>query len=93
MAYKFGQPFMAPRNDLDYASNFLYTMFGVPTEDWKVNPVLSRAMDRIFILRADHGQNASASTVRLGGSFGAPIRIAAGFAASERAFLSSKERA
>ena len=84
MAYKYsvGQPFMSPRNDLDYASNFLYMMFGVPTEDWKVNPVLSRAMDRILILHADHGPNASASTVRLAGSSGAnPFAcIAAGIA-------------
>ena len=84
MAYKYstGQPFMAPRNDLDYASNFLYMMFGVPAEAWKVNPVLSRAMDRFFILHADHGPNASASTVRLAGSSGAnPFAcIAAGIA-------------
>src|SRR4249920_156257 len=84
MAYKYsvGQPFMSPRNDLDYASNFLYMMFGVPTEDWKVNPVLSRAMDRILTLHADHGPNASASTVRLAGSSGAnPFAcIAAGIA-------------
>jgi citrate synthase len=84
MAYKYsvGQPFMSPRNDLDYASNFLYMMFGVPAEDWKVNPVLSRAMDRILILHADHGPNASASTVRLAGSSGAnPFAcIAAGLA-------------
>jgi citrate synthase len=84
MAYKYsiGQPFMTPRNDLDYASNFLYMMFGVPTEAWKVNPVLSRAMDRILILHADHGPNASASTVRLAGSSGAnPFAcIAAGIA-------------
>ena len=84
MAYKYsiGQPFMVPRNDFDYASNFLYMMFGVPTETWKVNPVLSRAMDRILILHADHGPNASASTVRLAGSSGAnPFAcIAAGIA-------------
>jgi citrate synthase len=80
--YSIGQPFMAPRNDLDYASNFLYMMFGVPCEDWKVNPALSRAMDRIMILHADHGPNASASTVRLAGSSGAnPFAcIAAGIA-------------
>ena len=73
MAYKYsiGHPFMVPRNDLDYASNFLYMMFGVPAEAWKVNPALSRAMDRILILHADHGPNASASTVRLAGSSGA----------------------
>ncbi len=84
MAYKYsiGQPFMMPRNDFDYASNFLYMMFGVPTETWKVNPVLSRAMDRILIIHADHGPNASASTVRLAGSSGAnPFAcIAAGIA-------------
>lgn len=84
MAYKYsiGQPFMVPRNDLDYASNFLYMMFGVPTETWKVNPALSRAMDRILIIHADHGPNASASTVRLAGSSGAnPFAcIAAGIA-------------
>ena len=73
MAYKYsvGQPFMTPKNDLDYASNFLYMMFGVPAETWKVNPALSRAMDRFLILHADHGPNASASTVRLAGSSGA----------------------
>ena len=84
MAYKYsvGQPFMVPRNDLDYASNFLYMMFGVPAEAWKANPALGRAMDRIFILHADHGPNASASTVRLAGSSGAnPFAcIAAGIA-------------
>ncbi|MFZ1108685.1 MAG: citrate synthase [Rhodomicrobium sp.] len=84
MAYKYsvGQPFIAPRNDLDYASNFLRMMFGVPCETYKVNPVLSRAMDRILILHADHGPNASASTVRLAGSSGAnPFAcIAAGIA-------------
>jgi citrate synthase len=84
MAYKYsiGHPFITPRNDLDYASNFLYMLFGVPTEDWKVNPALSRAMDRILILHADHGPNASASTVRLAGSSGAnPFAcIAAGIA-------------
>ncbi len=81
MAYKYtiGQPFMVPRNDLDYASNFLYMMFGVPAEPWKVNPVLSRAMDRILIIHADHGPNASASTVRLAGSSGAnPFACIAG---------------
>ncbi len=73
MAYKYslGQPFVYPRNDLDYASNFLRMCFAVPTEDYHVNPVLARAMDRIFILHADHEQNASTSTVRLAGSSGA----------------------
>ncbi len=84
MAYKYsvGQPFMVPRNDLDYASNFLRMMFGVPSEPYEVNPALSRAMDRILIIHADHGPNASASTVRLAGSSGAnPFAcIAAGIA-------------
>lgn len=84
MAYKYhvGQPFTYPRNDLDYASNFLHMCFAVPCEDYKPNPVLSRAMDRIFILHADHEQNASTSTVRLAGSSGAnPFAcIAAGIA-------------
>src|SRR3974377_578310 len=73
MAYKYsiGQPFIYPRNELDYASNFLYMTFAVPSEEYKVNPVLSRAMDRIFVLHADHEQNASTSTVRLAGSSGA----------------------
>jgi len=73
MAYKFsiGQPFMYPRNDLTYAENFLYMMFATPCEDYKINPVLSKAMDRILILHADHEQNASTSTVRLAGSSGA----------------------
>src|SRR5712691_5725034 len=73
MAYKYsiGQPFMYPKNDLDYASNFLRMCFAVPCEDYKANPVLARAMDRIFILHADHEQNASTSTVRLAGSSGA----------------------
>ncbi|MBT6094160.1 MAG: citrate (Si)-synthase [Rhodospirillaceae bacterium] len=72
-AYKFsvGQPFMYPRNDLKYADNFLYMMNATPCEDYKVNPVLARAMDRILILHADHEQNASTSTVRLAGSSGA----------------------
>ena len=67
MAYKYskGQPFMYPRNDLDYASNFLYRMFATPCEEYHVNPVIARAMDRILILHADHEQNASTSTVRL----------------------------
>lgn len=84
MAYKYsvGQPFMYPRNDLSYAENFLYMTFGVPCEPYVNNPVLSRAMDRIFILHADHEQNASTSTVRLAGSSGAnPFAcIAAGIA-------------
>lgn len=73
MAYKYsiGQPFIYPKNDLDYASNFLRMCFAVPCEDYKVNQVLARAMDRIFILHADHEQNASTSTVRLAGSSGA----------------------
>jgi citrate synthase len=73
MAYKYsmGQPFVYPRNDLKYAENFLHMMFSVPAEQYKVNPVLARAMDRIFILHADHEQNASTSTVRLAGSTGA----------------------
>jgi citrate synthase len=84
MAYKYhiGQPVMYPRNDLDYAANFLQMCFAVPAEDYKPNPVLSRAMDRIFTLHADHEQNASTSTVRLAGSSGAnPFAcIAAGIA-------------
>jgi len=83
-AYKYtiGQPFMYPRNDLGYAENFLYMVNAVPAEPYKVNPVLARAMDRIFILHADHEQNASTSTVRLAGSTGAnPFAcIAAGIA-------------
>ena len=73
MAYKYsiGQPFMYPRNDLGYAENFLYMMFGVPSEQYQVNKVLPRALDKIFILHADHEQNASTSTVRLAGSSGA----------------------
>ena len=73
MAYKYsiGQPFIYPRNDLDYTSNFLQMCFAVPCEPYVVNPVLSRALDRIFILHADHEQNASTSTVRLAGSSGA----------------------
>ena len=73
MAYKhhIGQPFVSPRNDLDYASNFLHMCFAVPTEEYKVNPVIARAMDKIFTLHADHEQNASTSTVRLAGSSGA----------------------
>ena len=84
MAFKFtvGQPFVYPRNDLDYASNFLRMCFAVPAEDYVVNPILSRAMDRIFTLHADHEQNASTSTVRLASSSGAnPFAcIAAGIA-------------
>ncbi len=84
MAYKYsaGQPFIYPRNDLDYTSNFLQMCFAVPCEPYQINPVLSRALDRIFILHADHEQNASTSTVRLAGSSGAnPFAcIAAGIA-------------
>lgn len=85
MCYKYslGQPFMFPRNDLNYAENFLHMMFAVPCAEYKVNPVLAKAMDKIFILHADHEQNASTSTVRLAGSSGAnPFAcIAAGIAA------------
>jgi citrate synthase len=85
MSYKYsiGQPFMYPRNDLNYAENFLYMMFGNPCEDYQVNPVLADAMDKIFLLHADHEQNASTSTVRLAGSTGAnPFAcIASGIAA------------
>jgi len=72
-AYKYaiGQPFISPRNELDYASNFLRMCFAVPAEDYENNTVLARAMDRIFTLHADHEQNASTSTVRLAGSSGA----------------------
>jgi len=84
MAFKYsiGQPFVYPMNSLDYASNFLRMCFAVPCEDYEVNPVLARAMDKIFILHADHEQNASTSTVRLAGSSGAnPFAcIAAGIA-------------
>ncbi|MFC3125731.1 citrate synthase [Pseudoroseomonas globiformis] len=81
--YSIGQPFMYPRNDLSYAENFLYMMTAVPAEEWKPNPILSRAMDRILVLHADHEQNASTSTVRLAGSTGAnPFAcVAAGIAA------------
>ncbi|MDO9709445.1 citrate synthase [Paracraurococcus lichenis] len=81
--YSLGQPFMYPRNDLSYAENFLYMLNAVPTEPWKNNPILSRAMDRILVLHADHEQNASTSTVRLAGSTGAnPFAcVAAGIAA------------
>ena len=73
MAYKYsiGQPFVYPRNELDYSANFLHMCFAVPCAEYKVDPVLARAMDRIFILHADHEQNASTSTVRLAGSSGA----------------------
>ena len=84
MAYKYsiGQPFVYPQNNLDFATNFLRMCFAVPCEEYKPNPVLARAMDRIFILHADHEQNASTSTVRLAGSSGAnPFAcIAAGIA-------------
>ncbi len=84
MAYKYsiGQPFIYPRNDLDYASNFLQMCFAVPCEPYVVNPIIARALDRIMILHADHEQNASTSTVRLAGSSGAnPFAcIAAGIA-------------
>ena len=85
MTYKYsiGQPFVYPRNELSYAENFLYMAFGVPNcENYKINPVLASAMDKIFILHADHEQNASTSTVRLAGSSGAnPFAcIAAGIA-------------
>lgn len=85
MAYKhsIGQPFVYPRNDLTYGGNFLHMMFATPCQDYPVNPVLARAMDKIFLLHADHEQNASTSTVRLAGSSGAnPFAcIAAGIAA------------
>src|SRR6267142_3486389 len=73
MAFKYsvGQPFMYPKNDLSYTANFMRMMFAVPAEEYQPNPVLVRAMDRIFILHADHEQNASTSTVRLAGSSGA----------------------
>jgi citrate synthase len=84
MAYKYtvGQPYMYPRNDLSYAGNFLHMMFATPCEPYTVNPVLERALDRIFILHADHEQNASTSTVRLCGSSGTNpfAAIAAGVA-------------
>jgi citrate synthase len=84
MAFKYsiGQPFVYPRNELDYASNFLHMCFAVPAEQYHVNPTLARAMDRIFTLHADHEQNASTSTVRLASSSGAnPFAcIAAGIA-------------
>lgn len=84
MAYKYsiGQPYMYPKNNLNYAGNFLRMMFGTPCEDYVVNPVLEKALDRIFILHADHEQNASTSTVRLCGSSGTNpfAAIAAGVA-------------
>ena len=84
MCYKYsiGMPFQYPRNDLNYAENFLHMMFGNPCEEYQPNPILSKAMDRIFLLHADHEQNASTSTVRLAGSSGAnPFAcIAAGVA-------------
>ncbi|MGB5093868.1 MAG: citrate synthase [Parvibaculum sp.] len=84
MAYKYsiGQPIVYPRNDLGYAENFLRMCFSVPAEEYEINPILARAMERIFILHADHEQNASTSTVRLAGSSGAnPFAcIAAGIA-------------
>ena len=84
MAYKYsvGQPFVYPRNDLSYAGNFLRMMFSVPAEEYEVNPVIEKAVDRILMLHADHEQNASTSTVRLAGSSGAnPFAcIAAGIA-------------
>ena len=84
MAYKYsiGQPFLYPDNNLSYTGNFLRMTFGVPAEEYVVNPVIERAMDRIFILHADHEQNASTSTVRLAGSSGAnPFAcVAAGIA-------------
>ena len=84
MAYKYslGQPFNYPKNNLSYAENFLHMCFAVPAEDYEMNPILANAMDKIFILHADHEQNASTSTVRLAGSSGAnPFAcIAAGIA-------------
>lgn len=85
MSYKhaIGQPFQYPRNDLNYAENFLHMMFSTPCEEYKINPVFARALDRVFMLHADHEQNASTSTVRLAGSTGAnPFAcITAGIAA------------
>ena len=85
MSYKHsqGQPFIYPRNDMGYAENFLHMMFATPCEEYKVSPILARAMDRIFLLHADHEQNASTSTVRLAGSTGANpfASVAAGIAA------------
>ncbi len=85
MSYKYarGEPFVYPRNDLDYAENFLHMMFATPCEDYEISPVIARAMDRILLLHADHEQNASTSTVRMAGSTGAnPYAcVAAGIAA------------
>jgi citrate synthase len=85
MCYKHsqGQPFIYPRNDLSYAENFLHMMFATPCEDYEVNPTIAKAMDKIFLLHADHEQNASTSTVRLAGSTGANpfASVAAGIAA------------
>jgi len=85
MVYKYniGQPFMYPRNDLSYSENFLHMMFNTPAEEKPISPVLENAMDKIFLLHADHEQNASTSTVRMAGSTGAnPFAcIAAGIAA------------
>jgi citrate synthase len=69
--YSLGQPFIYPRNDLGFAENFLHMMFATPCEDYVINPIIAKAMDRILILHADHEQNASTSTVRLTGSSGA----------------------
>ena len=84
MAYKYGigEPYMCPRNELSYSGNFLRMMFGTPCEDYRVNPVIEKALDRIFILHADHEQNASTSTVRLCGSSGTSpfAAVAAGVA-------------
>ena len=84
MAYKYslGQPFNYPQNNLSYAENFLQMLFAVPSEEYEINPVLARAMDRLLILHADHEQNASTSTVRIAGSSGASpyACIAAGIA-------------
>jgi len=81
--YSIGHPFVSPQNSLNYSENFLRMMFAVPAENYEVNPIISRALDRIFILHADHEQNASTSTVRLAGSSGAnPFAcIASGIAA------------
>jgi citrate synthase len=85
MAYKYntGYPFMYPKNSFSYVENFMYMMFGIPSEDYVQNPVLVRALERIFILHADHEQNASTATVRLAGSSGAnPFAcVASGIAA------------
>src|SRR5262249_46872985 len=84
MAYKYslGQPFIYPKNELDYAPNFLHMCFAVPCEEYKVNPVFARALDRIFILHADHEQNPSTATVRLAVSARAhPVALIAACAA------------